>query len=60
MEDNLNPHQCTVGGLSDFRGEIHPFPGRDKILMLLLLQQDHLTQRFSLMTQLSRIPSQKP
>ena len=46
-----------MGGLSDFRGELPPFPGRDKIPMLLLLQQDHFTQLFSLMAQLSRIPS---
>ena len=46
-----------MGGLSEFRGELPPFPGRDKIPMLLLLQQDHFTQLFSLMAQLSRIPS---
>ena len=59
MEDNLSPHQA-VGGLSDFRGELPPFPGRDKIPMLLLLQKDHFTQLFSLMAQVSRILGNPP
>ena len=49
-----------MGGLSDFRGELPPFPGRDKIPMLLLLQQDHFTQLFSLMAQVSRILGDPP
>lgn len=46
-----------MSGLSEYRGELPAFPGRDKIPMLLLLQQDHFTQLFNLMAQLSRIPS---
>ena len=41
-------------GLGDLRGELPPFPGRDKIPMLLLLQPAHFTQLFSLMDSLSR------
>ena len=32
-----------------------PFPGRDKIPMLLLLQPNHFNQLFSLMASLSEI-----
>ena len=46
-----------VSGLSDYRGDLPPFPGRDKIPMLLLLQPGHFGQLFSLMSSLSKITS---
>merc|ERR1719233_2813501 len=46
-----------MSGLSDYRGDLPPFPGRDKIPMLLLLQPGHFGQLFSLMSSLSRITS---
>lgn len=39
----------------EWRGELPPFPGRDKIPMLLLLQPPHFNQLFSLMGSLSMI-----
>jgi len=42
-------------GRGDLKPELPPFPGRDKMPMLLLLQPDHFQQLFSLMSTLSSI-----
>merc|ERR1719402_1683340 len=44
-----------MSGTGDLKPELPPFPGRDKIPMLLLLQPDHFQQLFSLMSTLSSI-----
>ena len=44
-----------MANFGEFRGELPPFPGRDKIPMLLLLQPRHFSQLFSLMASLSEI-----
>ena len=46
-----------MANFGEFRGELPPFPGRDKIPMLLLLQPRHFSQLFSLMASLSEITS---
>ena len=44
-----------ISGTRDLKPEVPPFPGRNKIPMLLLLHPNHYKQLFSLMSTLSSI-----